>query len=321
MPPLVLVWANVHGSFFLAPLVLGLGLARGSPRPRRRSASHVGRGPRLAPLAACVTPFGPSVWIYAVGLTTNSAVTERHRRVAGDLDPDGARADLLRLGRSASWSCSPGVAGRRPWPTLAWLGVFFLIGVYAARGIAWWPLAAVVAVAGLLADPGSAQPRRGPSRPRHARSAGSTPRSSWSSSLVGIALLPVWRPVDARTQAPDGLLVYAPPGITAKLRELATPGDRRLQPAGVGLLVRVRAARPAGRDGLADRVLPAARSGTTTAGVLAGGDGWQATIASWAPTIAVIAKRDQPIVDRFAALGWRRSTRTTDGSIMLAPGR
>ena len=39
---------------------------------------------------------------------------------------------------------------RVPWPTLAWLGVFFLIGVYAQRGIAWWPIAAVTAIAGSL---------------------------------------------------------------------------------------------------------------------------------------------------------------------------
>ena len=37
-----------------------------------------------------------------------------------------------------------------PWPTLAWLAVFFLIGAYALRGVAWWPLGAVAAIAGVL---------------------------------------------------------------------------------------------------------------------------------------------------------------------------
>ena len=37
-----------------------------------------------------------------------------------------------------------------PWPTLAWLAVFFLIGAYAIRGVAWWPLGAVAAIAGVL---------------------------------------------------------------------------------------------------------------------------------------------------------------------------
>jgi hypothetical protein len=57
------------------------------------------------------------------------------------------------------------------------------------------------------------------------------------------------------------------------------------------------------------------------AGVLAGSDGWEQRIASWAPTIAVIAKRDQPIVDRFTGLGWRSVYSDADGSILLAPGR
>ena len=37
-----------------------------------------------------------------------------------------------------------------PWPTLAWLGVFAAIGLYAQRGLAWWSLAGAVAVIGLL---------------------------------------------------------------------------------------------------------------------------------------------------------------------------
>ncbi len=37
-----------------------------------------------------------------------------------------------------------------PWPTLAWLGVFATIGLYAQRGLAWWSLAGAVAVIGLL---------------------------------------------------------------------------------------------------------------------------------------------------------------------------
>ena len=74
IPPLVLVWANVHGSFFLAPLVLGLAwledLDDHAPHPHRTLLVAI-----VSALAACVTPFGPAVWIYAAGLTTNSAVT------------------------------------------------------------------------------------------------------------------------------------------------------------------------------------------------------------------------------------------------------
>src|SRR5436189_178024 len=62
VPPLVLVWANIHGSFFLAPLVLGLAwledLNEHAPHPHRTLAVAV-----VSALAACVTPFGPTVWI------------------------------------------------------------------------------------------------------------------------------------------------------------------------------------------------------------------------------------------------------------------
>src|SRR3954466_62318 len=75
VPALVLVWANIHGSFFLAPLVLGLAwledIDEHAPHPHRTLAVAL-----VSALAACVTPFGPAVWIYAAGLTTNSAVTK-----------------------------------------------------------------------------------------------------------------------------------------------------------------------------------------------------------------------------------------------------
>ena len=59
VPLIVLVWANIHGSFFLGPLVLGLAWLedlhdRVAPRHR---ALIVGL---VSALAACVTPFGPA---------------------------------------------------------------------------------------------------------------------------------------------------------------------------------------------------------------------------------------------------------------------
>src|SRR5204862_4036899 len=48
--------------------------------------------------------------------------------------------------------------------------------------------------------------------------------------LACVALLPIWRPIDARVGAPVGLVGDAPPGVTAALRETAEPGDRILNP-------------------------------------------------------------------------------------------
>jgi hypothetical protein len=316
IPPLVLVWANIHGSFFLAPLVLGLAWLEDIhdrvEHPHRTLLVAI-----VSALAACVTPFGPSVWIYAAGLTTNSAVTNdiaewqatSIRTIPGLIffgSVFGVAIVIARRGRAT------------PWPTLAWLAVFFLIGVYAARGIAWWPLAAVVAVAGLLAVeepvPEAAEPDPPPSFKRL------NAAIVVAFVLVGIILLPIWRPVDPRTQAPEGILLYAPPGITAKLREVAQPGDRVFNPQEWGSWFEFTLpSLPVAMDSRIE--FYPAQVWRDYSGVLAGSDGWEQRIASWAPTIAVMAKRDQAIVDRFAKLGWRSVYSDADGSIMLAPGR
>ena len=153
IPLIMVVWANVHGSFFLGPLVLGLAWiedAVGAPRPAPGASSP---SPSSAPLAALLTPFGPAVWGYAVGLSTNPLVTQRItewqptslRSVPGMLFFASALAVVALIARRGRMT---------DWPTLLWLAVFFLIGTYAIRGVAWWPLGAVAAIAGtLLTEP------------------------------------------------------------------------------------------------------------------------------------------------------------------------
>ena len=85
----------------------------------------------VSALAACVTPFGPAVWVYAVGLSTNPAVTARITEWQPTSLRTPARASLFFGSAWPSSRSSPGAAAPTPWPTLAWLAVFFLIGVYA----------------------------------------------------------------------------------------------------------------------------------------------------------------------------------------------
>ncbi len=76
IPVIVLVWANLHGSFFLGPLVVGLAwiadVRDRVPQPHRLLAVAV-----VSALAACVTPFGPAVWTYAASLSVDPFVTQR----------------------------------------------------------------------------------------------------------------------------------------------------------------------------------------------------------------------------------------------------
>ncbi len=76
MPVIVLVWANVHGSFFLGPLVLGLAWLE-DLHDRIEGRHHALIAAIASAAAACVTPFGPAVWAYAVGLSVNPEVTRR----------------------------------------------------------------------------------------------------------------------------------------------------------------------------------------------------------------------------------------------------
>ena len=73
--PIAILWANVHGSFFLAPAVLGLAwiadVSERSPRGHLALAVAV-----VTAVACCLTPFGPSVWVYAAQLGANPAGDE-----------------------------------------------------------------------------------------------------------------------------------------------------------------------------------------------------------------------------------------------------
>lgn len=316
IPVLTLAWANIHGSFFFGPLVLGMAwledLHDQVARPHRTLLIGI-----VSAIAACVTPFGPLVWVYAAGLSTNPEVTER----IAEWVPTSIRSEpgLLFFGSVIAVVVLIARRGQKvPWPTLAWLGVFFLIGAYAARGIAWWPLAAVAAVAGLIGDPARDAEKPEPATAPIFRRLNLVIVGAFV--LAGIAFLPNWRAYDPRLDAPFEFLTWAPPGITAELRELAVPGDRVFNPQEwgawfeyeiPGILVAM--------DSRIELYPPSVWDDYD--GVIAGSEGWQDRIESWGVTIAVTAKRDQEMADRLEAIGWCSVYSDKDGSILVAPGR
>lgn len=317
IPILVVVWANLHGSFFLGPLVLGLAWLEDlhDRAPGARSVLLVGV---VSAAAACLTPFGPMVWAYAVGLSVNPQVTGRIsewqptslRSLPGILFFASVAATVVLIARRGA---------RTSWPTLAWLAVFAAIGTYAIRGVAWWPLGAVAAIAGtLVTEPEGQAVERRPDPPLVRRLnlvlAGAI-------VVAGIVLLPVWRPTDPGLQAPAGVVGNAPPGITAALRDLARSDDRVFNPQPWGSWFEF--ALPDLPVALDSRIEVFPVEVWDAYGrVVAGVDGWQDQLDRWGVTIVVAAGDDaDAFAARLIAAGWVVTYADDDAGILVAPGR
>jgi hypothetical protein len=311
--PVVVLWANVHGSFFLAPALLGLAwIADIAERPSR---GHLALAVAVVTaVACCLTPFGPSVWVYAAQLGANPAVTglisewqsTSLRDISGVLFYGSAllvAAYLARRGRPTSW------------PTLLWLGFFFVIGAYAARGIAWWPFAAVAALAPLIAADRVGIEEREPETPRGMRLTNAFVAATIVVACV--ALLPVWRPTDPELGVPQGVLSQAPPGVTAAVRDAGASGDRLLAPqpwaswfefATPGLAVAV--------DSRIELFPNAVWADYLT--VTQAGDDWEEVLVTWDPELVVADNGD--FAERLVVLGWTKVYADSEGTVLRAPG-
>jgi len=205
-----------------------------------------------------------------------------------------------------------------PWPTLAWLAVFFLLGAYAIRGVAWWPLGAVAAIAGVLVT--------GPAETARPEVLGSPLMRrlnvvvAGAIVVAGIALLPIWRPIDPDLDAPVGVVGMAPPGITTALRETALASDRLFNPQPWGSWFEF--ALPDLPVAIDSRIelFPAA-TWDAYENVVAGGDGWAKQLADWGVTMIVVEAQERKMADRLTTAGWRSVYADSDGSILVAPGR
>ena len=310
VPVVAAVWANLHGSFFLAPLIVGLAWIE-DVYDRDGAARRTFLVGVATVLAACLTPFGPAAWAYAVGLSTNPGVTAR----TTEWQPTSLRdaSGFLFFASIAAVVAVIARSGRRvPWPTLLWLGVFAAIGIVAQRGIAWWPFVAVAVVSAMLPEVGA--------RPI---SQGSRPFNGVVASLVvvtGIVLLPFWRPVDPKTGVPVAVLTDAPSGITDALRSTIRPSDRILNPQRWGSWFEY--AIPGAQVAVDSRIeLFSAQRWDAYEAVVVGLEGWQETLASWHVTVAVVDASDGGLRDRLTALGWTTTHEDGDGSVLLAPAQ
>jgi hypothetical protein len=221
-PVLVVVWANLHGSFVLAPLLFGYAWLEdvAMRRPWRRSAAVLVAGS----LATLVNPFGPAVWAYAAGIGSSPVIAGRvtEWQHTSPLSGEGALFYLSLLAVIAlAWKRRSLLA----WPDAPWLAGLALLGAWAVRGDAWWPAGALLVAAKAVASTGPVKAR--PPVPRLAARLNVAVAAILALAIV--AALPWWRPSDPLTGR-VGLITYAPTAITQALLARVKPGDRVVVP-------------------------------------------------------------------------------------------
>jgi hypothetical protein len=236
VPVIAITWANLHGSFILAPVLVGFAwledIAERSPRAARTSLLGV-----VTTAATLITPFGLDAWRYAAGLAGNPDVRGRITEwqpttptdVTGILFWGSVVVVLILVLRQTR---TPGVV---TWPAVVTLVAFAALGAVAARGIAWWPAVAIVTLTGIAVHARVAErearglpPETAAAPPRQRPAVGNSWNNHIALTIVAgcLTLLPIWRPVNTITGAPRGLLSYAPVGVTAILRMSVSDTDR-----------------------------------------------------------------------------------------------
>jgi hypothetical protein len=306
--PIVMVWANVHGSFFLGPVLIGLGwlqdLADRDPRARRTIVAAFS-----CAAATVVTPYGPRVWGYVVGLSTNPLVRELSDewRIPG-LDTYLGASFLLSAALVAAYLARRGE--KTPWPALAWLGVFFVLGLTATRMAMWWAVATPVVLAGLPRTNLGRADRPDPASPVN---------TAIALALVAIALAGFIRWIPFSGEKPPAKLVsFAPPGITAELEQTLQPGERWFNPQEWGSWFEL--ALPSNPVFVDSRmeVIPD-RVWDDYLDVLLARQGWQDVLDRWDIEVVVLARDQQrfaiPIVGGDP--GWRLVYQDADGLIFI----
>jgi hypothetical protein len=311
---ITIAWANIHGSFFLAPLIVGLAWV--TDVHARVSAAHRTLAVALlAALAACVNPFGPQVWAYAAGLTTNAGVTAR----ISEWQPTSVTTvpGFLFFGSAVAVAVLVARARRVAWPTMVWLAVFLAIGVYAARGVAWWPIGTLPIVAPLVAALPPNAGWQAVERPRRPNLA-----IAVALAAAAVALLPAWRPIDHGLGAPAGVVGSAPSGLTATLRIMVSADDRLLNPQPWGSWFEFALPRlPVAIDSRIEVFPRSVWDDYET--VSSAGAGWLAILDRWGVTMVATSRDgDARLVAALASnAGWHQVYADADGLLFVRSDR
>lgn len=310
--PLTVAWANVHGSFFLGPAILGFAWLE-DVHDRDGAASRTFLVGALAAVATLLNPFGLGVWVYALGLSTSSLITTS----ITEWQPTSIRTPLGALFFASAMTVVVLIARRSrvtPWPTLLWLGFLFALGAYAVRGTAWWPLAAAVVAAALIERPAVEHVR--PERPRRLNDV-----LAAALAVTTLLLLPWWKPVDSEAGRAN-LVTFAPSALTTELRASASSTDRLLapQPWGSWFEYAIPSV-PVYVDSRIELVGPDLWEEYVSLVNL--NEGWQRVLDERGVTIVVTDPERTAELDAALAqeTGWRRAYTDDEGSIYVRADR
>ncbi len=307
LPPIALLWANLHGSFLVLPLVIALAVIEDVWKHDRVARTTMASG--LAAIATTlINPFGVGAWRYAIGLTTNTRILDQ----IVEWQPTTIRTAAGALFFASALAVAA-VLVRRAAPTdpidLLWLGAFFVLALPALRGIVWWAFVFPFALAGL-------PPRE------HARDDRSgDPRmnillvSVLAASLV--VALPWWRGGTDPMSGGPALLASAPQGLVRATVGAVPSGGRVLvsQPyaswfefAAPSLPVFV----DSRIELFPDRVW------IDYLNVMQGRDGWQTILDRWDIDGVVLRTEDSELRRRIADdPGWRAVYRDEQGTLFV----
>ena len=300
----VALWANVHGSFVLGPLLIALAWLE-EATSRRGSARSTLALAVAATLATVATPFGFGVWTYVREVATDplisGAVQEWQRPTLGTLT-------------GVLFFCSVAVVvvflvvnrGKVPWQTWVRLAVFLLIGLTSLRSTVWWGLVVPVEIARLL---------HGTERDRP------DPVSRLNTAVVALVALAAaagfvrWLPY-AGPEEPGRLLTHAPAGVTAAAANLLAPGEPFFNAQEWGSWFELALpANPVTTDSRFE-LIPVERWDQYLS-ISAGRTGWQGVLDDWGVRVAVVSREQQaPLIPQMRAdPGWRLVYEDAEGLV------
>ena len=220
VPVVTVVWANIHGSFVLAPILAAFAL--GDDLVSRRSPLRPALVVVATIAATAANPFGLTVWSYVVDVSTNDTI----RNTVAEWRPPSPFSGAGSLFWLSGIAVVVVALTRRTTVKamdVARLLVFFALGAAALRSTVWWALAAPPVVAGWLAV----------REPRAESPALSTPGPRVATAVLSLALLVAAFLSRSGTDPVTG----APKRLAADAPEVLTGATRRALPTGSRLLV------------------------------------------------------------------------------------